>query len=40
MKIRGRLYYFGNWARRVDRKLLLVNGDGWKEALNKCKNAS
>jgi hypothetical protein len=32
-KIRGRIYYFGKWGRRVDGKLTRVPGDGWKEAL-------
>src|SRR4051812_310263 len=33
-KIRGSIYYFGNWARRVNGKLVRVDGDGWKEALD------
>jgi integrase len=32
-KIRGRIYYFGNWARRVEGKLVRVDGDGWEAAL-------
>jgi hypothetical protein len=32
-KIRGDIYYFGNWGRRVNGKLVRVDGDGWKEAL-------
>jgi integrase len=32
-KIRGQIYYFGNWARRVDGKLQRVENDGWDEAL-------
>jgi len=32
-KIRGRIHYFGAWARRVDGKLERVKGDGWEEAL-------
>jgi integrase len=32
-KIRGRIFYFGNWARRVDGKLVRVEGDGWEDAL-------
>jgi integrase len=32
-KIRGRIYYFGHWGRRVNGRLVRVEGDGWKEAL-------
>lgn len=32
-KIRGKIHYFGNWARRENGKLVRVPGDGWKEAL-------
>ena len=32
-KIRGHIYYFGKWGRRVDGKLQRIDGDGWKEAL-------
>jgi integrase len=32
-KIRGKIHYFGAWARRVDGKLVRVGGDGWEEAL-------
>jgi integrase len=32
-KIRGRIHYFGRWARRVGGKLERVEGDGWKDAL-------
>jgi integrase len=31
--IRGKIYYFGRWARRVNGKLVRVPGDGWQEAL-------
>jgi integrase len=31
-KIRGTIYYFGNWARRVEGVLVRVDGDGAKEA--------
>jgi integrase len=33
-KIRGKLFYFGHWARRVDGNLVRVENDGWKEALH------
>src|SRR5262249_43444826 len=32
-KVRGSIYYFGTWAKRVDGKLERVPGDGWEEAL-------
>jgi integrase len=32
-KIRGKIHYFGNWAKRVNGQLVRVEGDGWKEAL-------
>src|SRR5262249_36100267 len=32
-KIRGKIYYFGKWARRINGKLERVPGDGWEEAL-------
>ncbi|MFO0845859.1 MAG: hypothetical protein U0797_26335 [Gemmataceae bacterium] len=32
-KIRGRIHYFGAWARREGGKLVRVPGDGWEEAL-------
>src|SRR5262245_62146534 len=32
-RIRGRLHYFGPWARRVNGKLVRVEGDGWQAAL-------
>jgi integrase len=32
-KIRGSIYYFGNWARRQGGKLVRTAGDGWQEAL-------
>jgi integrase len=32
-KIRGKIQYFGKWGRRVNGKLVRVEGDGWKEAL-------
>ena len=36
-KIRGTIHYFGNWARRENGKLVRVDGDGWKEALESYK---
>jgi integrase len=32
-KIRGKIHYFGKWARRVNGKLVRIKDDGWKEAL-------
>lgn len=32
-KIRGRVHYFGHWAKRVDGQLCRVPGDGWEQAL-------
>src|SRR5207253_829138 len=32
-KIRGKIHYFGRWANRVNGKLVRIEGDGWKEAL-------
>jgi integrase len=36
-KIRGKIFYFGRWARREGGKLVRVEGDGWKEALEEYK---
>jgi integrase len=36
-KIRGHIHYFGRWARRVNGKLVRVEGDGWEEALEEYK---
>jgi integrase len=33
-KIRGKIHYFGKWARRVNGVLIRVEGDGWEEALD------
>src|SRR5277367_1575085 len=32
-KIRGKIYYFGRWGRVVNGKLVRIEGDGWKGAL-------
>ncbi len=32
-KIRNQFAYFGAWGRRINGKLVRVEGDGWKEAL-------
>jgi integrase len=39
-KIRGRIFYFGRWARVVNGKLTRVEGDGWKEALEQYKGVA
>ena len=39
-KIRGKIHYFGKWARRVDGKLERIEGDGWQEAGTTCGCAS
>jgi integrase len=36
-KIRGKIHYFGRWANRVNGKLVRIEGDGWKEALEEYK---
>src|SRR5579885_925891 len=36
-KIRGRIYYFGKWARRVNGNLERLPGGGWQEALEQYK---
>ncbi len=36
-KIRGVIRYFGNWGRTVNGVLTRVEGDGWKDALEKYK---
>ncbi len=36
-KIRGKIHYFGRWATRVNGKLVRVEGDGWKDALEQYK---
>jgi integrase len=36
-KIRGKIHYFGKWAARVNGKLVRIEGDGWKEALEQYK---
>ena len=32
-KIRGKIFYFGSWAKHVNGKLTRVEGDGWQDAL-------
>ena len=32
-RIRGKIHYFGRWARRENGRLVRIEGDGWKEAL-------
>src|SRR5436305_11897137 len=32
-KIRGKIHYFGRWGRIVNGKMVRVEGDGWKDAL-------
>src|SRR5262245_2567236 len=39
-KICGVIHYFGAWATRVDGKLVGVEGDGWKEALEEYKEVA
>ncbi len=39
-KIRGRIHYFGKWARVVNGKLTRLQGDGWQEALEQYKAAA
>src|SRR4051794_4407917 len=36
-KIRGQIHYFGRWAKRENGRLVRVEGDGWKEALEEYK---
>ena len=36
-KIRGKIHYFGKWARRVNGRLERIPGDGWEEALEQYK---
>lgn len=39
-KIRKTIYYFGQWAKRVDGVLVRVEGNGWKEALEEYKKVA
>jgi integrase len=32
-KIRGKIHYFGRWGKIVNGKMVRIEGDGWKEAL-------
>jgi integrase len=36
-KIRGKIHYFGRWAKREGGKLVRVEGDGWEQALEEYK---
>jgi integrase len=36
-KILGKVHFFGRWAKRVNGRLVRVEGDGWKEALEEYK---
>lgn len=36
-KIRGKIYYFGAWAKRVNGVLARIDGDGWEDALARYK---
>jgi hypothetical protein len=38
--IRGRIYYFGRWGKRVNDKIVRIDGDGWKEALEEYKKVA
>jgi len=38
-KIRGRILYFGRWAKLVDGKLVRVEGNGWQDALMEFKES-
>jgi integrase len=38
--IRGKIHYFGRWARRVHGKLVRVPDDGWREALEEYKKVA
>src|SRR4051812_15366010 len=39
-KIRGKIHYFGKWARRLEGVMIPVEGDGWKEALDEYKKVA
>jgi hypothetical protein len=39
-KIRGKIHYFGRSANRVNGKLVRIDGDGWKEALEEYKKVT
>jgi integrase len=39
-KIRGKIHYFGRWAKRVNGELVRVEGNGWKEALEEYKKVA
>src|SRR4051794_23853080 len=33
-KIRGKIHYFGRWGKIVNGKMVRIEGDGWKAALD------
>jgi len=39
-KIRGKIFYFGKWGKRVNGKLVRIPGDGWEEALDEYKKVA
>jgi integrase len=39
-KIHCKIHYFGRWAKRVNGKLVRIEGDGWKDALEEYKKVA
>lgn len=39
-KIRGKIRYFSLWAKRVNGKLVRIEGDGWKGTLEEYKKVA